>query len=100
VAGAFCDYPLSGVCGDYQCMCDPAGNWSCVDSTCIDAGTPVDAGPPPDAAFPSCPPAEPAQGTFCPQWGEVCSYGFCPTNCLCDNGVWVCSAQTPCVDGG
>jgi hypothetical protein len=106
--GASCDYPVNGGCGDYQCQCDPVGIWSCSESTCIDAGTPIDAGPPPfdagvfpDAGFPSCPPEQPAGGSACFSNGEVCGYGLCPTNCLCDSGAWVCAAQAPCLgDGG
>jgi hypothetical protein len=101
--GAICGYGLNG-CGGYQCQCDLAHGgadyWSCTETLCEGGPTAVDGGPPFDASFSVCPLEQPADGAICATSGTVCSYGFCPTNCLCENGTWACATRMPCSDDG
>jgi hypothetical protein len=44
--GSYCYYADDAGCGGEDCFCDPSGTWTCVFSSCIEAGVPFDAGGP------------------------------------------------------
>jgi hypothetical protein len=73
--GAYCDYPLNGVCADYICQCDPSGTWGCGEYNCVDSGL-SDTGPPDTGVFDAGGPGCGQVGTSCVIDSQCCS-GLC-----------------------